>query len=681
MTKKFLVAAGLIALLAFLIPIEHKYDKLFRFFSLSLIPDDLTLSPHFEKKIYFFVTDLIALALLFLGIKNRRFFTHPLWIIPICALLSILASPFIHYPVAYIRLLQLFTPIILFSFLATSFTPEERSKVTKWVLLALLIGGLFQSGVGIAQYFKQGPLGLRILGEVRDFSTIEVQGGARFLFDSSTDISKILIRATGTMQHANVFGGFLTLTLLSTYALLLLVPKYRWLFVLAIPIQFFALTLSYSRSALFAWAIGTAIWLGLLTYKIGIKNRLIQQIILLVSASFLISGALLYNQYAQRGGVVSTTVLNKSSDKIRAFHQGLALQILKEHPFTGLGYGQFSERASDYFPPNTDDYVRATAPHNIYLFLACETGIISLAAFLLTIALLIWSVLRSPLTIEIITCTSLLFAFLFIGLCDFYPILFQPGKLMFFLIAGLLAAHTNKTPTKEETMNNDPSRQDVWKMFDIISPTYDRINKILSFGMDRKWRKKVSEYLPEHKNLKILDLATGTGDQALALLNSKASIRSVTGIDLSTEMLEIAKTKVPANVELIRADAEKLPFAPASFDAATFSFGIRNVNSPITSLLAIHRVLKAKGRCLILEFSLPPQPIRPFFLFYLRHILPRIGGLLSRKPTAYRYLNQTIEHFPSGKDFCLMMKEAGFTRIRAIPMALGGVTLYVGDKP
>ena len=227
---------------------------------------------------------------------------------------------------------------------------------------------------------------------------------------------------------------------------------------------------------------------------------------------------------------------------------------------------------------------------------------------------------------------------------------------------------------------NDPSRQDVWKMFDIISPTYDRINKILSFGMDRKWRKKVSEYLPEHKNLKILDLATGTGDQALALLNSKASIRSITGIDLSTEMLEIAKTKVPANVELIRADAEKLPFAPASFDAATFSFGIRNVNSPITSLKAIHRVLKAKGRCLILEFSLPPQPIRPFFLFYLRHVLPRIGGLLSRKPTAYRYLNQTIEHFPSGKDFCLLMKEAGFTRIREIPMALGGVTLYIGDK-
>lgn len=227
----------------------------------------------------------------------------------------------------------------------------------------------------------------------------------------------------------------------------------------------------------------------------------------------------------------------------------------------------------------------------------------------------------------------------------------------------------------------NPSRENVWKMFDAISPTYDRINRILSLGMDRRWRKRVAEYLPPQKNLKILDLATGTGDQALALLNSKASIESIIGIDLSVEMLALAKKKLGDKTEFIRADAEKLPFAEKSFDAATFSFGIRNVNDPLNSLKAIHRVLKTKGRCLILEFSLPPKPIRGFFLFYLRHILPRIGGLLSRKPAAYRYLNQTIEHFPSGKDFCLLMKEAGFTRLRAVPMALGGVTLYVGEKP
>ena len=226
----------------------------------------------------------------------------------------------------------------------------------------------------------------------------------------------------------------------------------------------------------------------------------------------------------------------------------------------------------------------------------------------------------------------------------------------------------------------NPSRQDIWKMFDIISPTYDRINRILSLGMDQRWRKRVAAHLPLQKNLKILDLATGTGDQALALLNSKASIHSITGIDLSAEMLALAKKKIPNKVEFLRADAEKLPFPSCHFDAATFSFGIRNVNDPLGAMKGIYRVLKPKGRCLILEFSLPPKPIRGVFLFYLRHILPRIGGLLSRKPAAYRYLNQTIEQFPSGKEFCLLMKEAGFTRLREIPMALGGVALYIGEK-
>jgi demethylmenaquinone methyltransferase/2-methoxy-6-polyprenyl-1,4-benzoquinol methylase len=226
----------------------------------------------------------------------------------------------------------------------------------------------------------------------------------------------------------------------------------------------------------------------------------------------------------------------------------------------------------------------------------------------------------------------------------------------------------------------NPSRENVWKMFDRISASYDRVNRIVSLGRDRSWRKSIARFLPDQKNLKILDLATGTGDQAQALLQSKASIQSITGIDLSTEMLEIARRKIPNKMEFIRADAEKLPFKEASFDAATFSFGIRNVTNPVQSLTEIHRVLKSKGKALILEFSLPPQPIRAFFLFYLRYILPRVAGFVSRDYSAYRYLNQTIESFPSGKHFCQLMKEAGFLRIKEIPMNLGSVTLYIGEK-
>lgn len=225
----------------------------------------------------------------------------------------------------------------------------------------------------------------------------------------------------------------------------------------------------------------------------------------------------------------------------------------------------------------------------------------------------------------------------------------------------------------------NPTRKDSWKMFDRISQTYDRTNRILSLGMDLSWRKKLNKHLPDQKDLKILDLATGTGDQAIAFLKSKASIHSITGIDLSKEMLELAKKKVP-DVEFIEADAQKIPFPKEAFNAVSFSFGIRNVPSPTTALEEIYRVLKPNGRCLILEFSLPPKPIRTFYLFYLRHILPRIGGLISKNKEAYSYLNQTIEHFPSGNDFCLLMKGAGFNRVQAIPMNLGTVTLYVGEK-
>ncbi|MES2273036.1 MAG: bifunctional demethylmenaquinone methyltransferase/2-methoxy-6-polyprenyl-1,4-benzoquinol methylase UbiE [Chlamydiota bacterium] len=231
----------------------------------------------------------------------------------------------------------------------------------------------------------------------------------------------------------------------------------------------------------------------------------------------------------------------------------------------------------------------------------------------------------------------------------------------------------------------EPSRKEIWKMFDAISPTYDRINRILSLGMDRKWRKEISKRLPSGRKLKLLDLATGTGDQIFSLLENGVSIQSAVGIDMASEMLVLAEKKLRSksyqtSVKFQRADAEKLPFQALSFDAATFSFGIRNVCDPLLSLKEIHRVLKPNGKCLILEFSLPPWPIRGPFLFYLRHILPRIGGLLSKAPTAYRYLNQTIETFPSGKDFCLLMKSASFQNIQAYPMALGGVTLYVGEK-
>lgn len=228
-------------------------------------------------------------------------------------------------------------------------------------------------------------------------------------------------------------------------------------------------------------------------------------------------------------------------------------------------------------------------------------------------------------------------------------------------------------------------KQTSWKMFNKIAPSYDHTNGILSFGMHHKWRKELAKHLPKEKNISLLDIATGTGDQIISLFEKNSSIKRAVGVDLAKEMLLIAKEKISkkpfhSKVDLLCADASKLPFSDDSFHAATFSFGIRNVPDPSLALTEIERVLKPAGKCLILEFSLPPQPIRLVYLTYLRYFLPKIGGALSKSQSSYSYLNQTIEEFPSGQNFLNLMKKAGLTKLEIHPMALGAVTLYVGQK-
>jgi hypothetical protein len=455
MTKKFCVAAALLCLLAFAIPIEYKYDKPFRYFSLTLIPQGLEISSAYGKKIYFYLSDLASLILLFLAlfwfrIPLKRFFGNALWIVFFCAAASIAASPFAHYPIPYIRLLQLLTPFVLFSFLATAFSGEERVKLTRVILLAIVAAGTVQAGIAIAQYFHQAPLGLRCFGEETQPNSFPIQDGSRWLIDKlfhRTATTQRVMRASGTCGHANVFGGFMVLSLLATYASIMQLKQKRWILGLTLPFQFFALGISYSRSALFAWILSTLIWFGLILYKQGIKDRNLRYCAILIALSFAAIATVLFNQYSHRGGVVNYNALAKDSDSTRHFHQKMALQIMKDRPFLGLGFSQFSERAVSYFPENTSSYARATGPHNMFLFLACETGLISLFALLSAIALLLYRAIRTPITVETATFTAILIGFIFIGCCDFYLILFQQGKLMFFLVMGLLAAHCKPIET------------------------------------------------------------------------------------------------------------------------------------------------------------------------------------------------------------------------------------------
>jgi demethylmenaquinone methyltransferase/2-methoxy-6-polyprenyl-1,4-benzoquinol methylase len=223
-------------------------------------------------------------------------------------------------------------------------------------------------------------------------------------------------------------------------------------------------------------------------------------------------------------------------------------------------------------------------------------------------------------------------------------------------------------------------------MFDRVAHRYDFLNRLLSLGIDRCWRKKMVSLLPAGKDLQVLDLATGTGDQLLFLFAYSDRVGSGVGIDLAERMLAVGRRKIKkqglANcVALKTGDATNIPEDRARFDVVTISFGIRNVTDVHKALKEMHRVLRPGGRVLILEFSLPESKwIRLAYVLYLRHVLPRIGALVSGDPYAYRYLNETIETFPHGVAFCSLMENAGFIQTAAHPVTWGIATVYQGNK-
>jgi demethylmenaquinone methyltransferase/2-methoxy-6-polyprenyl-1,4-benzoquinol methylase len=234
---------------------------------------------------------------------------------------------------------------------------------------------------------------------------------------------------------------------------------------------------------------------------------------------------------------------------------------------------------------------------------------------------------------------------------------------------------------------HNPSRNRVWHMFDRIASRYDLLNRLLSFRQDVRWRRHMAELLPVRNGLNVLDVATGTADQLIALHKyARHRISSSIGVDMADQMLEIGRNKIKkefpkAPIYLESGDATSLPCDDERFDVVTITFGIRNVMDVHGALLEMYRVLKPEGRLLVLEFSLPKNIIvKKIYLFYFRYILPVLGGLISGNLYAYRYLNETVETFPFGKDFIKMMEGAGFSECRVFPLTFGIASIYVGEK-
>ncbi len=222
-------------------------------------------------------------------------------------------------------------------------------------------------------------------------------------------------------------------------------------------------------------------------------------------------------------------------------------------------------------------------------------------------------------------------------------------------------------------------------MFDRIAGRYDLLNHLLSGNRDKAWRREMTGLLPARNNLHVLDLATGTADQLLTLYDSGRVERGV-GVDMAEKMLEIGRDKIAArslsdSLSLTVGNAEQIPLEDDSFDVTSISFGIRNMTDVPKALGEMRRVLKPEGRALILEFSLPGNAVmRGLYLFYFRHILPRLGAVISGDSGAYRYLNETVETFPYGEAFCRLMAQAGFRNVAANRLTFGIATMYQGDK-
>jgi demethylmenaquinone methyltransferase/2-methoxy-6-polyprenyl-1,4-benzoquinol methylase len=228
-------------------------------------------------------------------------------------------------------------------------------------------------------------------------------------------------------------------------------------------------------------------------------------------------------------------------------------------------------------------------------------------------------------------------------------------------------------------------KKDSYKIFNEIASTYDFLNHTLSFGIDIYWRKKLLKHLPNKNSINALDLATGTGDVALTLVNDPR-IKKITGIDLSKGMIDIGIKKVKKKglekkIFLMLGDGVNIPAGDNAFDLTTISFGIRNFSDPQKSLHDIHRVLKNEGRLMIMEFAIPTNPlIRAIYFFYFRYFLPKIGNIVSKHKDAYTYLNQSVEDFPYGDNFLNLMKNAGFKNLKMQSLTFGIAMLYIGDK-
>ncbi len=237
---------------------------------------------------------------------------------------------------------------------------------------------------------------------------------------------------------------------------------------------------------------------------------------------------------------------------------------------------------------------------------------------------------------------------------------------------------------KPYNKSNTSKKEEVAEMFNNISKRYDFLNHFLSLGIDRVWRKKAIKILGEKQPKTILDMATGTGDFAIEAL--KINPEKIIGVDISEGMLEVGREKMKKRrvndvIDMQLGDSENLKFENNTFDAYTVAFGVRNFQNLKTGMTELNRVLKPGGRGVILEFSKPKKfPIKQYYKFHSKYIIPSIGKAISKDKSAYEYLPESIAAFPEGEDFIAIMNQTGYKNCKMKTVAGGIATIYWGEK-
>lgn len=227
--------------------------------------------------------------------------------------------------------------------------------------------------------------------------------------------------------------------------------------------------------------------------------------------------------------------------------------------------------------------------------------------------------------------------------------------------------------------------EQIQQMFGTIAPRYDFLNRLLSLGIDRRWRRAAVRLIKAPEGGRVLDVATGTGDVALEIARTTPASVRVTGADFSAEMVRLGEQKVALSpyagrIDFKVAPCEDLPFSSATFDSVTIAFGIRNVVDRRLGLAELWRVLKPGGRLVILEFSTPRSALfRSLYYFYFQRILPMVGGLFSAY-SAYKYLPDSVLEFPSSEEFCQIMADIGLKNVHCQPLTFGIASIYTGSK-